>query len=156
MTSFEQIHGNLVRQKKGLELLQDLLEEEFSLLRETKTEEVVALEFSIHELLRQLADERMAMKSVMQGTRAVEYADLLEPEQGAALKELLRGIDAAEQRAARQASHNTQLSLALLDQSQELLDYLHGEVTPKSVSVYGAKGGYKAQRPEAALFNGRA
>ena len=156
MTSFEQIRGNLVRQQKGLELLLSLLEEEFSLLRESKTEEVVALEFSIHELLRQLADERMVMKSVMQGTRVAEYADMLEAEQGGELKGLLQAIDDAEQKSARQATHNAQLSLALLDQSQELFDYLYEQVTPKAEPAYGAKGGYKTHRPEAALFNGRA
>ena len=81
MTSFEHIRGNLIRQQKGMELLRSLLEEEFSLLREGKTEDVVALEFSIHELLRQLAEERVAMRAIMQGTRVAEYAGMLEPEQ---------------------------------------------------------------------------
>ena len=31
MTSFDQIHGNLVRQRKAAELLHTLLEEEFTL-----------------------------------------------------------------------------------------------------------------------------
>lgn len=155
MTSFEHIRGNLVRQKKGMELLTELLEEEFSLLRDNRTEDVVALEFSIHELLRQLADERMAMKAIMQETRVSEYADLLVPEQGDQVRELLRGIDDAEQKSARQASHNTRLSLALLDQSQELLDFLHEQVTPQAAVVYGRKGTYSTHRPQAALFNGR-
>ena len=155
MTSFDQIRGNLVRQKKGMELLVELLEEEFSLLRENKTEEVVALEFSIHELLRQLADERMLVKGIMQGTKVAEYADLLEPEQGGEIKELLQGVDKAEQTAARQANHNSRLSLALLDQSQGLLDYLQDQVTPKSEIVYGAKGKYRNHRPGAALIGGR-
>ena len=157
MTSFEHIRGNLVRQRKGMELLVELLEEEFSLLQEHNTEEVVALEFSIHELLRQLADERCAVKAIMQDTRLTEYADLLDPEQGEEVKELAQGIDKAEQKAARQASHNTRLSLALLDQSQSLLDYLHDQVTPKAEIVYGAKGAYSnARRPGPALLSGRA
>lgn len=155
MTSFEHIRGNLFRQMKGMELLVGLLEEEFSLLRENNTEEVVALEFSIHELLRQLATERMEMKSAMQGTRVMEYAGMLELEQGAEVKRLARAVDDAEQKAARQATHNTRLSLALLDQSQGLLDYLHEQVTPKPAVVYGRKGTYSNYRPQAALLNGR-
>ena len=156
MASYEHIRGNLVRQHKGMELLVELLEEEFSLLREHKTEEVVALEFSIHELLRQLADERGEVKAIMQDTRLTEYADLLEPEQGEEIRTLAQSIDKAEQKAARQASHNTRLSLALLDQSQSLLEYLHDQVAPKAEIVYGAKGAYSTHRPGPALFNGRA
>lgn len=155
MTSFDHIRGNLNRQMKGMELLLSLLEEEFALLQENKTEEVVALEFSVHELLRQLASERMEIKSIMQGTRSSEYAAMLDPEQGSVITALLEGIDKAEQKSARQASHNTRLSLALLDQSQELLDYLHGQVTPKPAVVYGARGAYRNHRPQAALFSGR-
>ena len=155
MTSFEHIRGNLNRQMKGMELLLSLLEEEFSLLQENKTEEVVALEFSIHELLRQLASERVDMKSIMQGTRVMEYADLLEPEEGDVIRELARIIDATEQKSARQASHNTRLSLALLDQSQGLLDYLHEQVTPKPEIIYGNKGEFRNHRPDAALYSGR-
>lgn len=156
MTSYEQIRGNLVRQRKGMELLLELLEEEFSLLQEHKTEEVVALEFSIHELLRQLADERSAIKKVMQDTRVAEYAELLEAEQCAEIKELLQGIDDAEQASAKQASHNTRLSLALLDQSQSLLDYLHDQVAPKPQASYGGKRAFRAQRTVPALLSGRA
>ena len=156
MTSYEQIRGNLVRQKKGMELLLELLEEEFSLLQEHKTEEVVALEFSIHELLRQLADERVAIKKVMQDTRISEYAELLEPEQGAEIKELLQGIDEGEQRSAKQASHNTRLSLALLDQSQSLLDFLHEQVAPKQQPTYGGKRAFRPQRTVPSLLSGRA
>lgn len=155
MTSYEHIRGNLVRQRKAVELLRALLEEEFTLLRENKTEEVVALEFSIHELLRQIASERMAIKEIMQETRLLEYADMLEPEQGEAVRSLVKAIDDAEQASARQASHNTRLSLALLDQSQGLLDFLQDQVTPKKEFVYGAKGIYRSHRPDAAILSGR-
>ena len=156
MTSYEQIRGNLVRQEKGMQLLLQLLEEEFSLLQTNSTDDVVALEFSIHELLRQLADERMAVKAVMQDTRLAEYAEMLEPEEGAAIKALLRGIDDAEQKSARQAGHNTRLSLALLDQSQGLLDYLQDQVAPKNDVVYGRKGAYRTHRSGPAILSGRA
>lgn len=152
---YEQIRGNLVRQMKAMELLVVLLEEEFALLRNHDTEGVVALEFSIHELLRQIAGERSEIKAVMQGTKVAEYAGLLEPEKGIELVEILKAIDSAEQKSARQASHNTRLSLALLDQSQELLDFLQDQVTPENTSVYGRGGRYQTHRPQAAIISGR-
>ncbi len=155
MATFEHIHGNLVRQHKALQLLEELLGEEFALLRAAKTEEVVSLEFSIHELLRQIASERAEIKEIMQNTRLMEYAGLLPPEQGDAIMKLVRAIDEAEQRSARQASLNTRISLALLDQSQELLSYLQENVSPKNTETYGARGTYRNHRPQAALISGR-
>ena len=155
MSTFAQIHGNLVRQWKGFLLLESLLEEEFSLLRENDTESVSVLEFSIHELLRQLAVERADMRAIMQGTRAAEYAGLLPEEEGGEMKKLLSAIDEAEQRCARQASHNTELSLALLDQSHSLMSYLHKNIQPKQEVVYGAKGVYREHHLGATLYSGR-
>ncbi|MDL2272525.1 flagellar protein FlgN [Desulfovibrio sp. OttesenSCG-928-I05] len=155
MSTYAQIHDNLVRQWKGFELLYSLLEEEFSLLCKGDTDAVGSLEFSIHELLRQLAVERSDVKSVMQGTRLAEYADMLVPEEGDAIRVLLASIDDAEQKAARQAAHNTELSLALLDQNHALLNYLHDQVTPKAQLTYGKKGTYRESRPDAALIRGR-
>ena len=155
MSTYAQIHGHLNRQWKGFQLLKSLLDEEFSELREGNTEAISALEFSIHELLRQLAVERMAVKEAMQGTKAEEYADLLPAEEGQSIRQLLRCVDQAEQQCARQASFNTELSLALLDQSHALLSHLHDSVSPKPQLVYGAKGTYREPRPGAALISGR-
>lgn len=156
MAGYEHIRGNLTRQMKGMELLLALLEEEFSLLRERKTEEVVALEFSIHELLRQLADERGEIRAIMQDTRVTEYAEMLEPEQCATIKALARGIEEAERKTTAQAGHNTRLSLALMDQSQSLLDFLHDRVAPALQPSYGGKRGFRARRSIPALLSGRA
>ena len=155
MSTFAQIRDNLVRQWKGFELLYSLLEEEFSLLCKGDTEAVSGLEFSIHELLRQLAVERSEVKNVMQGTRLEEYAEMLSLEEGGAVRALLASIDSAEQKTARQASHNTELSLALLDQNHALMNYLHDQVVPKPQLTYGAKGMYREPRPQAALISGR-
>ena len=155
MADYEHIHGNLVRQQKALHLLEELLGEEFALLREGKTEDVVSLEFSIHELLRQVAVERAEIKDIMQNTRLMEYAGLLPEDQGEAIMKLVKSIDEAEQRSARQASLNTRISLALLDQSQELLSYLQDSIAPKNTAVYGSRGTYRNYRPQAALISGR-
>ncbi len=153
---FDLIHGNLTRQFKGLELLYSLLTEEFILLTERNTDAVTSLEFSIHELLRQIAVERVDLKNTMQGTTLLEYATMLpEEEQGRAVTKLYHLIDALEQSCARQASQNTELSLMLMDQSQALLTFLHDQITPRAPHVYGSGGRLRQERPSAALISGR-
>jgi hypothetical protein len=152
---FERILGNLTRQFKALELLQSLLEEEFGLLQSRDTDAVTSLEFSIHQLLRQIALERIDLKKVMQETKLSEYAGMLPEEDGAAITRLYALIDSLEQRSARQASQNAELSLALLDQSQVLLSCLYEQITPRQQNTYGATGRYREERPGAALISGR-
>lgn len=152
---YDQIHGNLVRQTKGLDVLALLLEEEFAHLCGRDADAVTATEFAIHELMRQLACERMDLKSAMQRTRLAEYADMLPEEQGSEIRAVLERIDGQEQHCARQASLNAELALALLDQSQELLDHLYRRLAPPKQETYGRKGGMATSRSEAALIRGR-
>ncbi|MDR1360245.1 MAG: flagellar protein FlgN [Deltaproteobacteria bacterium] len=152
---FARIHGNLHRQFKALELLQALLEEEYELLRHRDTDAVTGLEFSIHQLLRQITQERLELKTVIQGASIREYAAMLPEEDGAAVVRLCSLIDALEQRSSRQASRNAELSLALLDQSQNLLSCLYEQIAPKRQGTYGAGGKYREERPVAVLISGR-
>jgi hypothetical protein len=152
---FAQIRGNLNRQAKGFELLQELQAEEFDLLVKRDSERVSSLEFSIHELLRQLAVERDELKTFMQGTRILEYAQLIPEEEGAEIRALTDALDRAEQQSARQAEKNTSLSLNLLDKSHELMLFLYDQIQPKQQVVYSAKGSYANSRPQAAIFSGR-
>lgn len=152
---FAQIIQNLTRQAKGLELLEKLQLEEFDLLVSLQVEEVGSLEFSIHELLRQLAVEREELKGTMQGVKLLDYAGMLPEEEAQQVRMMYNVIDVAEQRCARQAEKNTTLSLALLDQSHELMTTLHDQITPKHQLVYGAKGSYASHRPAATILNGR-
>lgn len=152
------IHGSLDRQKKGLVLLQQLLNEEFSLLMDRKTEEIMALEFSIHSLLRQLAGEKIFVQKRLNGGKVIDYSELLsDPEQTKTIKQLWQNIDTLEQDCSRQASLNAELSLALLDQSKNLLSFLHKNIQPQeTLSTYGRSGAYNHHsRPEAALLSGR-
>jgi flagellar biosynthesis/type III secretory pathway chaperone len=152
---FARIFENLTRQFKALELLQSLLEEEYGLLQRRDTDAIVSLEFSIHQLLRQITLERLDLKKTMQATTLPEYAALLPEEDGAAVTRLSALIDSLEQRSARQASRNAELSLALLDQSQSLLSCLYEQIAPKAQNTYGAGGRFRAERPAAALLSGR-
>lgn len=152
---FTQIEANLTRQFKSLELLQSLLDEEFELLSKRDIDAVTALEFSIHELLRQIARERMELKEKMQGVKLLEYATMLPDEEATKVTKLFHLIDGLEQRSSRQASQNAEMSLALMDQSQSLLTYLHNQITPRPANTYGAAGRMKNERPSAAIFSGR-
>lgn len=152
---YEYTHGNLVRQFKALQVLELLVGEEFAHLRNNKPQDVTGTEFAIHELMRQIAVERLELKKTLGGKRLREVMPMLPEEQQTALSELLISIDDLEQQCARQASINAKLALALHDQSQTLLDYIHERVKPKSQNTYGKMGRYTQTRPEAALIRGR-
>ena len=152
---FTLIHGNLDRQAKALSLLTDLLDEEFSLLLNRDTESVMSLEFSIHELLRQITIEKEEVIRRLGGGRVLDYAEMLPEEEGDILRALWQTIDDSEQTCARKASRNTELSLGLMDQSTELLDYLHKRILPPQSQTYGRSGRYTQNHPEASLISGR-
>lgn len=153
---YSQIIGNITRQAKALELLERLQMEEFELLMSRNVEAVGVLEFSIHELMRQIAVEREDLRRAMQGVKMAEYAEMLADEDDKkAIKHILGIIDVAEQRCARQAEKNTSLALALLDQSHELMTHLHEQIVPKSEPIYGSKGGFSTHRPPASILSGR-
>ena len=162
---YDIILGNLDRQARALKLLSSLLEEEFSLLVSRDTNAIMAQEFSIHELLRQLAVEKENTVRRLGGGKVRDYADLLEqsdagesgegPRKAAALRGLWEVIDELEQSCARQATRNTQLSLGLMDQSKELMDYLHKRLLPPPRQTSDRGGAYAQVRPDAALLNAR-
>lgn len=147
-------HGNIVRQKQALLVLKTLLEEEFAQLRDREPEAVTATEFSIHELMRQLAVERMELKEMLGGQRLAEVMQVWSDDEQQILNDLLANIDNAEQACARQAALNTELALALHDQSQSLIEHIQEQMKPKK-QTYGNKGRYTEVRPEATLLHGR-
>jgi flagellar biosynthesis/type III secretory pathway chaperone len=152
---FVHIHGNLNRQFKALELLYSLLEEELDLLCRRDTDAVSSLEFSIHELLRQLAAERETLKKNLPGASLPEYAGLLPDEEGREIRRLYHLIDSLEQHCSRQATQNAELSLALLDQSQLLLNFLYDHMARQPDQLYSPAGRIRQDRPAAAIYSGR-
>ena len=64
---FANIQDTLNRQDKALDLMKELLQEEFSLLMKRDTDAVMTIEFSIHELLRQLATEKESIIQALGG-----------------------------------------------------------------------------------------
>ena len=156
----DRITANLHRQEKGLELLFSLLEEEFSCLTGRDPKAVTGCEFSIQELLRQTAAERIDLKRMVkvvapeaENLRGMESA--LDPEQVVAFRQRLHTVDKLEQRCAVQAEKNSRLAFALVEQSKGLLDYMHKKVQPKSENTYARNGRYQGHRPEATILRGR-
>lgn len=150
------IHDSLNRQDKALALLRELLEEEYGILLSRDTNGVVALEFAVQELIRQIAVEKSLVIRQLDGQRVLEYAASLPAEDQEIITQLFQSVDEGEQAVSRQASRNAQLSLALLDQSTRTLQALTSQVAPPLTGVYGRSGDLTHLRhPQAALISGR-
>lgn len=153
---YSRIHESLFRQDKALGLLRDLLEEEYGILLGRDTKKVASLEFSIQELIRQLAVEKAFVIRSLAGMRVLEFAQSLPDDQKDEILRLFQDVDAGEQAVSRQASRNAQLSLALLDQSTNTLKALTSQVAPPQAGVYGRTGDLRHEmHPQAALISGR-
>lgn len=153
---YRRIKESLNRQDKALSLLRDLLEEEYGILLGRDTNAIASLEFSIQELIRQIAVEKALVIRSLGGKRVLEFAQTLPEEDSKSLEKLFQAVDAGEQVVSRQASKNAQLSLALLDQSTNTLQALTSQVVPPLSGVYGRTGDLRHQlHPQAALISGR-
>lgn len=156
---FERLLENVGRQEKGLMVLLDLLEEEFSLLTGHDPKAVTSCEFSIQELLRQLAAERVALRGIVRalapGARTLGDLRQTLDEGGALLDEAVARVDALEQRCAVQAEKNSHLAMGLAEQSRNMLDFMHRQIQPKGNPTYSQRGRVSSSPPEAALFRGR-
>lgn len=150
---------SLARQERALELLAGLLAEEFSLLTKRDATGVTSLEFSIQELLRQLAVERGALQPLYDALcpgakRLVEVVAGFEPETRSRAEGLLARIEAVEKRCSTLSSRNYQMALGLYDTTKSCLGHLQSKLVPKK-AVYGSKGRLGAATPAPGRINGR-
>lgn len=153
------ILDSLKRQARALELLAALLAEEFSLLAARDATGVTSLEFSIQELLRQLAVERGALQPLYGvlrpgAKRLAEVVDGFDPEARAQAGALLAAVDRAEKRCATLSSRNYQMALGLYDTTKSCLGHLQSQLVPKK-AVYGARGRLGSATPAPGRINGR-
>lgn len=153
----QRILENLSRQYKALSVLNFLQEEEFSHLKEFRPQSVGSLEFSIHELMRQIMAERASVRRMIQAVdpSARRLADISEAfgsdwEQAQAM---IEKIDRLEQTCAKQAEKSYSLALALYDQSSSYVDFFKQKLTPKKLS-YGPKGVFTPVKPGPAMLRG--
>ncbi len=153
------ILSNLGRQERAVTLLGNLLEEEFACLSSRDPKAVASIEFSIQELLRQLAVERVSLHGHYKtlDPAAKRLADVIgrfpaEAAQQAA--RLYRAIDLAEQRCAKRAEQNYAMALGLFDVTRSCLDNLQKQLVPKK-GVYGARGRMASTTPPPGILSGR-
>lgn len=153
------IVDNLSRQHKALNVLANLLTEEFDNLRSGKPKTVAGLQMSIQELIRQIAAERMDLKAMVRAVspdsqRLDQFAGQLPEEDRGQLDEVMKLIDAVEQKCAMQSAKNRKIAKALWDQSKKLLDFMHGKVNPDNTDFYTAKGQFSRGRSGSVLVRG--
>lgn len=153
------ILANLGRQQRALMLLGELLEEEFSLLTKRDTQSVTSLEFSIQELLRQLAWERTCLHRLYAAVdrsakRLTDLFDRLDPPSRAAATTLLTALDSLEKQCTALASRNYQMALGLYDVTKSCLDHLQSHLIPKK-TVYGSRGRLGSAMPAPGRIDGR-
>lgn len=154
------IEENLVRQNKAMMLMFFLLEEEFARLMKLNPQSISSIELSIQELMRQIAAERMSLRSMVSSVessakRVAELFPFVDEKVADTFQELLDVLDKTEQKCAMQASKNGEMARALFEQSKGLLDFMHNQIKPKNTSAY-ARSGRFAQAPSSArLLTGR-
>jgi hypothetical protein len=153
----QRILENLSRQYQALKVLNHLQEEEFAHLKEFRPQSVGALEFSIHELMRQIMAERQDVRRMMRELNpgAANLADLAEVFGGdwAKADDLRERIDRLEQTCAKQAEKSYSLALALYDQSSGYVDFFKEKLTPAKQS-YGRQGVFAKAKPAPAMLRG--
>ena len=103
------------------------------------------LEFSIHELIRQITTEKECVIKKLSGGKLLDYAEMLPEDEKLALVEIYNIIDSREQSCGRQSQINAEVSFALLEQSKKMLDYFQKQLIKEDTVAYTQKGSYSAQ-----------
>lgn len=149
---------SLIRQYRGTELLNLFLQEEYSLLRAGRPDEVAGLEIGIQELIRQLVRERELVQRTLAAAGHANLSGYLavRPDEDVRLFSSLREklID-QEQTSARQSTVNADLAMALWKQSGALLTHFQNRIAPKERNTYTAKGTWHDRSATATLVHGR-
>lgn len=151
---------NLHRQKQAFFLLSHLLDEEFQHLSRSDPQSVASVEFSIQELLRQIAVERQELKHAIHqldpalpGIRDLPL--ILDESCQVHVRNTLQEIDRQEQTCARKAAQNAVTTRGLMEQNQALLDYLTNEIRPKNGHTYSQRGRWLHPEGTGALLQGK-
>jgi hypothetical protein len=76
-------------------------------------------------------------------------------EQGTELETLIRDIEQLERQCSRQATTNADLVMALVEQSRDMLSFMHDQVKPRNEDVYSRQGSFTSDATEPRLLQGR-
>lgn len=157
---YQDIHANIYRQKQALSLLIELQGEEFSYLTSGEPQAVTGCEFSIQELLRQIAAERIALKALIEcacpGAENMHgYMATLPAKEKTQAAQIMKQILDLEQECSVQAEKNAHLAFALAKQHHDMLDYMHKKIQPQKTVVYGANARYTQTATQGSVVHGR-
>ncbi len=151
---------SLTRQARGLLLLGTLLDQELRLLKKDSPQSVAGLEFSIQELVRQIATEKTWVKNCIremspEASRLGDVRKRFSEDECSLIDGLIADIDTHQQRCARKAAMNAEIAQALHDQSSSLLAFFRKQVMPQTRHTYSNHGRWAARTQTATLISGR-
>ncbi len=152
---FDLIYGSIDRQARALSLLGRLLQEEFQFLCDRNMDEVMRVEFSVHELIRQLANEKDFVKRHLGGGKLKDYIAMLDEERAEGLQYVFSIVGKFEQKCSRQASRNAELSLALLDSATDSVKFMQDQLIPTNTDSYSRHGSFSKAKKQASIVSGR-
>jgi flagellar biosynthesis/type III secretory pathway chaperone len=164
---FTRIQANMDRQAKALELLEELLEEEFSHLTGRNPQAISGIEMSIQKLIRHVAMERVELKrlasSVKPGTQNMrDFLANMDDRAGTPYRERLERIEAVEKRCAFKSERNSEMALGMLDQSKSMIQYIQDRVNetvnkakPRTYGANARMGAYAGGASAGSILRGR-
>jgi len=153
--------GSLLRQYEALKLLYELLCEEHSqMIEKDDSEELSKHELSIQELLRQLVREKEETHRLVGDWSSPEnrVSDILHlfPETDKTrISGILEELYALEEKCNKQAEINADIAMALVEQSNNLLEYFQRQLWPEQGDIYSQNAKWQHFNSNAAILKGR-
>ncbi|MFW6415542.1 MAG: flagellar export chaperone FlgN [Thermodesulfobacteriota bacterium] len=161
MDILQRISNSLLRQHQGLLLLYELLCEEHSqMVEKDDSGELATHELSIQELLRQLLKEREEVHFCISTLGAPEnqVSDILhlfpEKEQER-VSRTLEELNKLEAKCNKQAEINADIAMALVEQSNSLLQFFNKQLWPEQGDVYCKDAKWQHFNSNATILQGR-
>ena len=161
MDILQRISNSLFRQHQGLQLLQELLQEEHSqMVEKGDSGELATHELSIQELLRQLLKEREEVhlgigNLTSPQNRVSDILHLFPEQEKERVSSILEELNKLEAECNKQAEINADIAMALVEQSNNLLEYFNKQLWPQQGDVYCKDAKWQHFNSNAAILQGK-
>ena len=161
MDTCARLLASLFRQYEAFKLLHDLLREEHSqMVEKDDSEELAKHELSIQELLRQLAREKEEVHFCVGShgfpeNRVSDILHLFSEEEREKISWLLDELNRLEQNCNKQAEINADIAMALVEQSNSLLEYFNKQLWPDQGDVYSKNAKWQHFNSNASILQGK-
>ncbi|KUJ96631.1 MAG: hypothetical protein PWR24_272 [Desulfonauticus sp.] len=132
----------LQRLNKAMELLLNLLEEEFSALKSREVEKISSLEASIQLLLEQLEKEKFFLKERIQRDNSLGLNDFFATYPQGEEAFLWKSLEEKQHKIHLASKRNSDLAFALARQTVDLLTFLQKKIkdSNRDNAIYNAGG----------------